>query len=85
MKDRPATNASICVKRMGDLNEKQFHVAAKRKYPAEEAEEKAMELASLWDDKLRDPSWHPFKVIMVGGDHKVCVALMTLLAKFSLI
>ncbi|CAK9188252.1 unnamed protein product [Ilex paraguariensis] len=60
------SRAFIGVKRMGELDEKPFHVAAKRKYLDEEAVEKALELCSLWEDYLRDPSWHPFKVIMVG-------------------
>ncbi|KAA8543869.1 hypothetical protein F0562_021954 [Nyssa sinensis] len=55
---------------MGELNDKPFHAAAKRKHSDEEAVEKAIELCSLWEDYLRDPSWHPFKIIMVKGDPK---------------
>lgn len=65
----------IGIKRMGELDSKPFHIASKRKYPdEEEAAQKAMELCSLWDGHLRDPSWHPFKIIAVEGsdDHKVC-------------
>ncbi|KAH7851402.1 hypothetical protein Vadar_011103 [Vaccinium darrowii] len=60
----------IVVKRMGELDDKPFHAAAKRKYAGEEVVEKAMELCSLWEDYLRDPSWHPFKVISVGEGHQ---------------
>ncbi|KAJ6311948.1 hypothetical protein OIU77_013657 [Salix suchowensis] len=59
---RPRT--FIGVKRMGDLDGKPFHEASKIKFLDEEAEEKALELCSLWEDRLRDPSWHPFKVIL---------------------
>ncbi|KAJ6772573.1 FACTOR OF DNA METHYLATION 4 [Salix koriyanagi] len=59
---RPRT--FIGVKRMGDLDGKPFHEASKIKFLDEEAEEKALELCSLWEDQLRDPSWHPFKVIL---------------------
>ncbi|KAM7522187.1 hypothetical protein LguiA_012089 [Lonicera macranthoides] len=62
------SRAFIAVRRMGELDEKPFHEAAKKKYSEEEAPEKALELCSLWEDYLRDPSWHPFKVI-VAGDH----------------
>ncbi|KAI5675645.1 hypothetical protein M9H77_06595 [Catharanthus roseus] len=53
--------AIICVKRMGELDENPFVAAAKRKYSKEEAEEKGMELCSLWEEYLRDPSWHPYR------------------------
>ncbi|KAL6979175.1 hypothetical protein U1Q18_020841 [Sarracenia purpurea var. burkii] len=64
------SKAFICVKRMGELDNKPFLTATKRKYPKEEAAGKAGELCSLWEDYLRDPSWHPFKVVLVGGDYK---------------
>jgi len=64
------SKAFICVKRMGELEGMPFHVAAKRKYAGEEVADKAMELCSLWEDYLRDPSWHPFKVISVGEGHQ---------------
>ncbi|XP_059626604.1 factor of DNA methylation 4-like [Cornus florida] len=56
-------HALIGVKRMGELDEKPFHTAAKRKHSDEKAVEKALELCSLWEDYLRDPSWHPYKII----------------------
>ncbi|KAG8387847.1 hypothetical protein BUALT_Bualt02G0063800 [Buddleja alternifolia] len=62
--------ANICVKRMGDLDGKPFLKAVKRRNAGEDEIGKAMELCSLWDDYLRDPSWHPYKVVMVGGTHK---------------
>ncbi|XP_058199073.1 protein INVOLVED IN DE NOVO 2-like isoform X1 [Rhododendron vialii] len=62
-----SSRATIGIKRMGDLDSKPFHIAAKRKY-GKEADSKAMELCSLWDAYLRDPSWHPFKII--GGSDK---------------
>nr|GLL43004.1 factor of DNA methylation 4-like [Ipomoea trifida] len=61
------SRANICVKRMGELDEKPFARAARLKYPKEEAPEKALELCSLWDDHLRDPHWYPIKVIKKGG------------------
>lgn len=63
--------AFICVKRMGELNEKPFHAAARKIYNSEEAAEKAMELCSLWEDHLRDPNWHPYKVIQKGQNVEV--------------
>ncbi|PSS14242.1 Factor of DNA methylation like [Actinidia chinensis var. chinensis] len=62
--------AFIGVKRMGELDYKPFLKVAKREYTGEAARVKATELWSLWDNYLGDPSWHPFKVIPVGEDHK---------------
>ncbi|KAE8039064.1 hypothetical protein FH972_011512 [Carpinus fangiana] len=55
---------NIGIKRMGELESKPFLTATKRKFPDEEADEKGVELCSLWEDYLRDPSWHPFKIIL---------------------
>ncbi|OMO91213.1 hypothetical protein COLO4_18521 [Corchorus olitorius] len=57
------TRAQIGVKRMGDLDAKPFITAARKKFLGKEAGEKAMELCSEWEDYLRDPSWHPFKIL----------------------
>jgi hypothetical protein len=64
------------VKRLGELDGKPFLEAAKRKISAEvnaktatkrelfeEAKVKAMLWCTQWDEYLRDPSWHPFKVV----------------------
>ncbi|KAJ8559528.1 hypothetical protein K7X08_003586 [Anisodus acutangulus] len=66
LRESRTARAIICVKRMGELNEKPFHAAAKKMFNSEEAAEKAVELCSLWEDHLRDPSWHPYKVIQKG-------------------
>ncbi|XP_031287541.1 factor of DNA methylation 4-like [Pistacia vera] len=57
------SRAIIGVRRMGELNSKPFLSVAKKKFP-KEAGEKAVELCSLWEEYLRDPSWHPFKIIV---------------------
>ncbi|KAF5766938.1 putative XS domain-containing protein [Helianthus annuus] len=66
LKELPKT-AHIGVKRMGELENKPFIDAMKRKYDESEAEDRASELCSLWEEFLRDPNWHPFKVITVNG------------------
>lgn len=68
--------ANIGVKRMGELDTKPFTTATKRKFPKEEAAKKAMVLCSQWEEYLRDPSWHPFKIIVdEGGNSKVYLYL----------
>ncbi|XP_058748346.1 factor of DNA methylation 4-like [Vicia villosa] len=63
----------IAVKMMGELDIKPFVEASKRKFPAEgngraaqrklveERKKKANEWCKKWD--VRDPSWHPFKIV----------------------
>lgn len=63
-----SARAYIGVKRMGELDEKPFIVSAKRRCLSQED---AIKFASLWEDHLRDPNWHPFKVITIGEDCKV--------------
>lgn len=65
------SKAHIGVKRMGELDNEPFLEAMKLKYNEEEAEEKSSELCSLWEEYLRDPDWHPFRVIEVEGKHQV--------------
>ncbi|KAL5733215.1 hypothetical protein ACOSP7_032555 [Xanthoceras sorbifolium] len=60
-----SSRAHIGVKRMGELDSKPFLEAMKRKYNEEEAEDRASELCSLWEEYLKDPDWHPFKNITV--------------------
>ena len=66
-----SSRALIGVKSMGDLDSKPFLIATKRKFSEEEAQEKALELCSLWDHNIRDSSWHPFKIIMHNEKAKV--------------
>ncbi|KAF4362093.1 hypothetical protein F8388_023945 [Cannabis sativa] len=54
------------------FDSKPFLPAAERIFyvSGEEAEIKALELCSLWETHLKDPSWHPFKVMDKGGKTK---------------
>lgn len=65
-----STRGFIGVKRMGELDSSVFQNACKRKYPEDVAEDKAAEFCSLWDEYLRDPEWHPFKVVQINGEHR---------------
>ncbi|KAM7501892.1 hypothetical protein LguiB_000796 [Lonicera macranthoides] len=66
------SRALIGIKRMGEIDTKLIHLGTKRKYPGKEGENISMELCSLLEDRLRDPTWHPFKVVQIEGteDHK---------------
>ena len=58
-----SSRVNIGIKRMGELDEKSFKNACKQRYPPEEADIKALELCSLWQEKLKNPEWHPFRVV----------------------
>ncbi|RAL36976.1 hypothetical protein DM860_003898 [Cuscuta australis] len=66
LKEYPRTCA-IGVKRMGELDSRPFHEAMRKKYGESEADDRATELCSLWEEYLRDPEWHPIKVVSVDG------------------
>ncbi|KAK2424965.1 protein INVOLVED IN DE NOVO [Trifolium repens] len=78
----PNARATISVKRMGKLAIKPFEKAAKKKFFDEVNAEtkrkisnkalkaKAEELCSQWEEYLRDPNWHPFRIITDKGNDK---------------
>ncbi|XXG66280.1 hypothetical protein AAC387_Pa05g3794 [Persea americana] len=59
----------IGIKRMGELDEKPFKAACLQKFSAEDLEVKSLELCSLWEDYIKNPEWHPYKIVTV--DDKV--------------
>ncbi|XP_057441937.1 protein INVOLVED IN DE NOVO 2-like isoform X2 [Lotus japonicus] len=64
------TRDNIGVKRMGELDTRPFVEAMKMKYNEADAEDRASELCSLWEEYLKDPDWHPFKISMIEGKHQ---------------
>lgn len=64
-------SSHIGVKRMGELDSKPFHEAMRKKYDESQADERAVELCSLWEEYLRDPGWHPIKVATINGKEQV--------------
>ena len=62
-----STRTNIGIKRMGVIDEKAFVNTFKQRLPLEEAQTKAVELCSLWQENLKNPNWHPFKVITVDN------------------
>uniref|UniRef100_A0ACD5YBV6 Uncharacterized protein n=1 Tax=Avena sativa TaxID=4498 RepID=A0ACD5YBV6_AVESA len=75
------TRSTIGVKRMGELDKKAFLAACKKK-AANDASKKAGEydlavestvLLTKWESEIRQPEWHPFKVIIVDGQEKEIV------------
>lgn len=65
------SRTTITLKRMGEIDAKVFKQTCKKRFPLKNADFEASELCGLWQDKLMNPEWHPFKIIMVEGNPKV--------------
>lgn len=64
--------AIIGIKRMGEIDPSAFKKTCKQRFQPEDAEISALELCSLWQEKLKNPQWHPFRVVENGiGIHQV--------------
>ncbi|PSR96009.1 Factor of DNA methylation like [Actinidia chinensis var. chinensis] len=61
----------IGIKRMGELDMKPFQNTCKARFPHSEVDVKALELCSLWQERLKNPEWHPYKMLTLeGGNHQ---------------
>ncbi|KAG5523248.1 hypothetical protein RHGRI_035165 [Rhododendron griersonianum] len=61
----------IGLKRMGEIDTKPFQTICKGRFKSSEAEVKAFELCSLWQERMKNPDWHPYKIVMLeGGNHQ---------------
>jgi len=58
---------------MGELDIRPFLEAMKKKYNDEDAEDRTSELCSLWEEYIKDPGWHPFKITKIEGKDQVCL------------
>lgn len=73
MEDLLTGRTLIGIKRMGELDEKAFQIVARKKFKSDEADIKAAELCSGWQEELKNPSWHPFKIVVRNGKEEVCM------------
>ncbi|KAK1413122.1 hypothetical protein QVD17_34889 [Tagetes erecta] len=67
LQDMSSGRTNIGVKRMGEIDTKAFQDACKEKFSSDEADVKAIELCTLWQDKFKNPEWHPLKVVAKDG------------------
>jgi hypothetical protein len=67
----PCSRSNIGIKRMGELDEKPFVLSCKQRY-GEDAELKAAEFVCMWQEHVKDPNWHPFKIVNTGSNTEVC-------------
>ncbi|KAF5741773.1 factor of DNA methylation 1-like [Tripterygium wilfordii] len=57
----------IGIKRMGEIDSKPFQNKCKERFSPDEALVQAAIICSLWQEKLLDLGWHPFKIITRGN------------------
>ena len=62
--------AHIGIKRMGELDLKAFSKACQKEH-TEDAEVTAAFLCSKWEAEIKNPDWHPFRVVTVDGKEMV--------------
>jgi hypothetical protein len=58
---------TIGVKRMGEVDQKPFQDVCLQRFSSEDWEVRAVEQSSLWQEKVKDPSWQPFKKMTKDG------------------
>ncbi|XP_059642070.1 factor of DNA methylation 1-like [Cornus florida] len=71
LSDVLSDQTDIVIKRMGEIDEKPFLSTFKRRYPADDqVMVKAAKFHSTWQDNLRKPDWHPFKLVIdIDGEN----------------
>ncbi|XP_071732816.1 factor of DNA methylation 2-like isoform X2 [Rutidosis leptorrhynchoides] len=70
----------IGLKRMGEVAQKPFQDVCMRKFSAQDWELRSVELSSMWQDKVNNPNWHPFKQAVKDGKLQV---IQDMLLKFE--
>lgn len=60
---------------MGEIDERAFVAECKKRFTVDEALIKASEGCSLWQENLKDPAWHPFRIIEHNGKTDVNFSL----------
>lgn len=58
---------------------KVFQQKCKERFSGDEAEIKALEMCSLWQENVKNSEWHPFKIVTVEGSSEHQVRQMTLM------
>ncbi|CAN6238852.1 unnamed protein product [Urochloa humidicola] len=59
--------SNIGLKRMGELDPKAFGVAFRKRSSDKDAEVNSAMLCSQCEEEIRNPNWHPFKVVLIDG------------------
>lgn len=56
---------------MGEVDQKPFQDVCLQRFSGEDWEVRAVEQSSLWQEKVKDPGWQPFKKMTKDGKLQV--------------
>lgn len=56
---------------MGELDLKAFSKACQKKCSGEDVEVTAAFLCSKWETEIKNPDWHPFRIVIADGKEMV--------------
>ncbi|XP_050250497.1 factor of DNA methylation 5-like isoform X1 [Quercus robur] len=56
------------IKRMGEIDWKPFQHMCSQKFPGMDWKKISAKLCSKWQERLRNPQWQPFKIVMLNGE-----------------
>lgn len=57
---------------MGEIDWKPFQHMCSQKFPGMDWKKISAVLCSKWQERLRNPQWQPFKIVMLNGEPQVC-------------
>ncbi|KQK20464.1 factor of DNA methylation 1 [Brachypodium distachyon] len=63
LEDMLSGHTAIGVKRMGELDERPFQNACRKKFGNDDYETIAAQLVSSWQEEIKKPAWHPYKFV----------------------
>ncbi|MCL7045875.1 hypothetical protein MKW94_005185 [Papaver nudicaule] len=68
--DMLSSRTTIGIKKMGEIGDKPFLNACKERFSNAEASLRAAQLSIMWQEYVKKPDWHPFKVVVEDGESR---------------
>ena len=72
LQDMLNNRSQLGIRRMGEIDWKPFQHMCSQKFPGLDCKKISAELCSKWQEKLRNPQWQPFKIVLKNGEPQVC-------------
>ncbi|GMY08498.1 factor of DNA methylation 2-like [Fagus crenata] len=68
LQDMLNSRSQLAIRRMGEIDWKPFQHMCSQKFPGLDCKKISAELCSKWQEKLRNPQWQPFKIVLKNGE-----------------